>query len=723
MLLLTSAISLFAQSRKKDREKDSNVVVISKESIPFARQKMHTNIDGQILRLDKIDGKADGKIKLDLANYTNKELTQELLEQAKSLKKNIEKEPIHADPKLDNNIKLIYLKTLLENCKRVGDAMHSPKFNYADFKNIISAENGIIISTQKDNLISFLQENNDLGFYWNKNLVADNKQAYDIIINNCVQAHPAFFTNKLSEIQDYPAVNAVIIYMAKKNPLDVVKYATSTTPIGEIIKNSENSYVKGIYDLSKISTKAVNYLDEYVDGKISLEAIRKRINNKDEFYKSLVTLKQKNDVSTSTLVTRDLKVAVNDYVRNINELHDKPADIRFKAIANLNPTELYYLSVYGGDEIYTSSFLGVFQRFTQKLDKQTGFEFLESIQMDEFRTFVRMCANYNTLEAFLKTMETAKQKDLMNNFVSGLADGESLNLDGATEVADALGSINNEQLIADIEAQLSAELNRYKALGKSQASRVYYILKSLIASKTAAANTGEFTDKMSEELKIPSINSVPFSEFIDTASNTITEQMFFYGDSDGKDWYNRFVTSIKSSANWIITENNTNYLVLKAKNAKVPFTIFANKPLDEPNDEKAQDILAEYLITNNIAPSIVVHRGHSYHLPRTIESIFQLNKIVILGSCGGYHNLGTILEKSPDCHITSSKQVGKGAINVKIIDAVNNAIIKGKDIQWPELMQQIDKTIAPVDRNEWNDYVFPHKNLGALFLKAFKSTQ
>lgn len=66
---------------------------------------------------------------------------------------------------------------------------------------------------------------------------------------------------------------------------------------------------------------------------------------------------------------------------------------------------------------------------------------------------------------------------------------------------------------------------------------------------------------------------------------------------------------------------------------------------------------------NNIEPSIIVHRGHSYHLPTTMSHISAGNKIVILGSCGGYHNLSTILQQSEDAHIISSKQTGSMHVN------------------------------------------------------------
>ena len=149
--------------------------------------------------------------------------------------------------------------------------------------------------------------------------------------------------------------------------------------------------------------------------------------------------------------------------------------------------------------------------------------------------------------------------------------------------------------------------------------------------------------------------------------------------------------------------------------------IFANQPLEEPEDEEAQLALNNYLISKDIKPSILVHRGHSYHLPSTLKYVGPNNKIVILGSCGGYHNLSTILEQSEDAHIVSSKQTGTMHVNDPMIRMINDLVSAGKGINWIELWKGLASKVGTGPHKElFNDYVPPHKNMGALFLKAFK---
>jgi hypothetical protein len=98
-------------------------------------------------------------------------------------------------------------------------------------------------------------------------------------------------------------------------------------------------------------------------------------------------------------------------------------------------------------------------------------------------------------------------------------------------------------------------------------------------------------------------------------------------------------------------------------------------------------------------------------------------KIILLGSCGGYKNLSEILAISPDAHIISTKEIGKGDINKPIINYLNQTFVSGKPLVWKEMWGSLDKLFS-ADPNKamkesWDDYVPPYKNLGAIFIKAY----
>jgi hypothetical protein len=97
-------------------------------------------------------------------------------------------------------------------------------------------------------------------------------------------------------------------------------------------------------------------------------------------------------------------------------------------------------------------------------------------------------------------------------------------------------------------------------------------------------------------------------------------------------------------------------------------------------------------------------------------------RIVVLGSCGGYNNLSEVLNKSEDAHIISSKQVGTRTVNEPILEAINNTLIAGKDIEWLPMWRELEARFQndPAGKEKFEDYIPPYKNLGAIFIKAYR---
>ncbi len=153
-----------------------------------------------------------------------------------------------------------------------------------------------------------------------------------------------------------------------------------------------------------------------------------------------------------------------------------------------------------------------------------------------------------------------------------------------------------------------------------------------------------------------------------------------------------------------------------------PVWIFANLPLDYEKglDSIAQTHLAQFLEKKNLRPSITIHRGHSYWVGSTIRNLPPSSKIVILGSCGGYHNLDDVLRTCPDAHIISSKEVGTKTINEPILKAINDDLREGRNIEWITMWRDLAAKFPTGDaRERFDNYVPPYKNLGALFIKAY----
>ena len=148
-------------------------------------------------------------------------------------------------------------------------------------------------------------------------------------------------------------------------------------------------------------------------------------------------------------------------------------------------------------------------------------------------------------------------------------------------------------------------------------------------------------------------------------------------------------------------------------------TLYMNRPLPEETnaDAEAQAALCKYLAANNIIPKVTINRGHSYNAPYTIEQMSTASKIVFMGSCGGYRSIHDILVKAPDAHIIGTKQIADAPVNNPFLKLITEKLRTGSSIDWIPFWKELGKMATD---KIFDDYVPPHKNLGALFIKAYK---
>jgi len=407
------------------------------------------------------------------------------------------------------------------------------------------------------------------------------------------------------------------------------------------------------------------------------------------------------------------------FIREINALHDQNnLNIRFKCLEGLTPQELYYLCVLGEDEIYTSSYVaGVYPRIFERMQNPRSDSLLISVHGDYFRKFIKMAAGYNTLNDFLSRMDKENANTLMKAFVIGLEKAKGL--EDAVDVADSYSSIveKNPELARFVLQETVWNLRKNESDNNKRGVVIYRILKSLFES-TDSTNKID----LSATLGIPPVYTVDYSSLVDD-SGRVVQQVFFYGDEDkdGQHSYVNFLGMFRRNE-WKITEN-PQWVTITSTKGK-PVLIFANKPLYGPDDPdaKAQEKLNQYLASKNLKPTIVIHRGHSYHLKYTLEQLAPTAKIVVLGSCGGYNNLNDVLTICQDAHIISSKQVGTKTVNEPILQAINANLNAGKNIDWINIWKELSARFQndAAAREKFDDYIPPYKNLGAIFIKAYR---
>lgn len=706
--------------------------------IPLFRQVFHDKIDKEQQLLDKMDGKQDDALKVNKNEEINLHVTDAMFRQVDELQAWVERNAGIAT----NNDKIRYLRLIEDLLRNARTEWAKKQIKPVDFPTLFAsfdqalkevAEGRSILPTIQASpyevakiVTGVFQDNPDY------------KKADELVYLKYAKLHPE---NILKTIRPYVKADfadSLVVIACKNNPVQLYSFAQSTSsPEGKLINENQDPMVKTVVQLSKTANALFYYpfLDDLLSGKKTIEQIRPLVGDGDASYDSigyyrLLVNTEIEYFKRMAPPTRDTPVAMfgpnglrdmlkgkslQHFIKPINDLHDvNNLAIRMKAIQPLSPVELYYMMVMGESDLYTSSYKHSFNRMLQLMgSKPRGDSLLQNVHFDYFKKFIKMAANYNKLDTFLKTMPLDKSEILMKAFVANL--DKTGNLEDAVDVADSYSSITDKKLLVTILSY--AEQNEAKSIqdNNQRGALIYGLLKMIMLS----ADSSNKVD-LTELIGIPSIYEVTNKELQDEKGR-IVQQVFFYGDEDGKTFFPPFVNSF-SPKEWKVTYKKEWVEIVSLKGNVY---VYANRPLDyDANlDDSAQVHLANYLETLDMHPSIVVHRGHSYWLPGTIKRMPADAKIVVLGSCGGYQNLNQILETCPDAHIVSTKEIGAGDINRPILNYMNASFISGNTLSWKRMWQALGKTFStdpsPAIRESWDDYVPPYKNLGAIFIKAY----
>lgn len=509
----------------------------------------------------------------------------------------------------------------------------------------------------------------------------------------------------------------VVEKVARVSPQSLKKYFTGKNLVNALLLESKDPVVIRLIELFKKygpESKVYYFTDLILNDHLESDLLHHLSQYPRQYLDALIVARQKKDPIGSYDLERELSVRALEEVRKVNDLHDlTDTTKRFAAVRNMGARELYTLIVYSPEEIFTSTFNGMFERllFHMKNEGMNGYYLLEQVNYNRFRTFIKLCAGYNSLGKFLSTMPKEQSTEVLKLFVSALTPDDG-NLSEAVNVADTFGSLDDVAYLRIFEAYLKEEF--YKQQDNKDIRLLYGLLLKLLYQKSGFIPEQELADELTA-FPLPSIEKIPVSLLTDLQNNN-TQLHFFFDDDDGITSFSTFIAAFKTAGFSI--EEFTHYVIIRGK-GKNPLVIYANKPLSE---REGQTQLTEMMHNGILQPSVIVHRGHSYYAMNTIQVIPPYVKIVFLGSCGGYHNLSEVLKRASDAHIISSKQIGTYIVNNHLLVDISKTIKDQEVLDWSLIWKQMDARMKGSGKSyeRFLDYVPPHKNMGALFIQAFQ---
>ncbi|MDE3247898.1 MAG: hypothetical protein KGO82_04525 [Bacteroidota bacterium] len=693
----------------------------------------HDKVDLQQERIKELDGKKDNSITLSADPTVNAQIEYAILDHVDELQQRIEQDSVLNHP---SKVKYILgLETLLNGYR---NNFQKKDFSAAMAPELVDAYEKAMAADRKNESIEPVVKESSYGvgkilvdcFTFPENPGV--KPSNIVLLYKYIDLHPDELLSILQRNPDMPGADSLIKVAAHNDLHKFYNYAAVGDRLGSRIRTLKDPYVHTISRMavSRSGQLYMPFVDLLLSDKITFDEIdaikddnlayyRLLVKTRIDFARRMMAPARDTPMEMQSLTGWLQKKGIEAFVNEINGLHDQPDAVRFKCLEPLTAQELYYLCVVSEDVIYTSSYLGVFKRIFEKMKVPRGDSLIMSVNADYFRKFIKMSAAYNTLDTLLKSMPAENATSLMKAFVLGLErTTNKASVEDAVDVADAYSSIveKNSTLARFMLDEAEWNYERCVKSNDKNGMVVYRLEKTLFESADTSRKVN-----LSAELGIPPVYSVDYRSLAND-SGRVVQQVFFYGDEDkdGQNSYANFKALFAGKPEWKMSENE-NWLTIKSTRGR-PVWIFANRPLYGPDDPdaKAQEKLNAYLQSQHIKPTIFIHRGHSYHVKYSLQQIQPTARIVILGSCGGYNNLSEVLNISSDAHIISSKQVGTKTVNEPILKAMNDILLSGRNIDWLPMWRDLGRQFNGGSREKFDDYIPPYKNLGAIFIKAYR---
>lgn len=400
------------------------------------------------------------------------------------------------------------------------------------------------------------------------------------------------------------------------------------------------------------------------------------------------------------------------FIKQINELHESPDNVRFEVLNNLSAKKLYFLLLAGSYDLtqdgasalYTSSFFYVYKKFLKETEKEGLNKFFEDIGYYEFYKFLCNLSDYGLVGDLANNISEEKITQYLGVYLEDLLDkqlGDNEIILDAMRMAEILYEVRSHD---NIRNPLVAKIEKLERMQKLQSEllhrRIYSVLKDLLQDKDKYA-----TDKTYDVLPINKLKR----------NNMIVQVSFFYDDDDAAASFASCLATYDGKT-WE-KKDKGNYITFTSKIGN-KVIVYMNKPNTKVGCDTAQDVMLKAIEKEGYEVTSYIHRGHSYHLPQSMRKINESCQFVYLGSCGGYKEVLKAFQLNHDVHIISTRSVGSKLINDPLLGRINSDLVNNKDINWDNLWAEFKpKFQSKMTKDLFAGYMAPNKYIGIKFIR------
>ncbi len=397
-----------------------------------------------------------------------------------------------------------------------------------------------------------------------------------------------------------------------------------------------------------------------------------------DYFRTLASLRQNSSGMDALFLDRALENYAQILFRFFGERKEA------SSLGQLSVSELCLLLSYGRSEEDDLIFNPIFDKLILPRASTAL-----SLPDHNLRKFLALAAIHGRLDAFLEREPSAAPRAF------AVIDSP----EDAIAAAEILEGTANPRSLAAIKQSIVTHADQP--------------LYGLLAARLSAKLDGkwELAERFQPYFLTP--RELPLKPLFSNA-NLCVQRYFFYNDDDGEESYETFKQSYQRDRNWRF-EIKGSYVVVTGRHANGRrIEIYANIP----SEESGQSEISRLFAAKRMEPAVVVHRGHSFHLEKSLRYLTPSAKLVFLGSCRGMDHVEDVLGTAGSAQLIATRAVGTASINDPMLKAINDRLLSSASkVDWQSFWTEQESKLGA--NAQFRDYVPPHRNATAIFLAAY----
>lgn len=531
-------------------------------------------------------------------------------------------------------------------------------------------------------------------------------------IDYLAEHHPQILANNRNRLKSISEFPTIVNKLCEYAPNTVKKYlGNDDDPLTKQVRLSSNPSARAIveiYHQYKFNTRAYALLDKILLHDMTIARAHEVGSSHVSYMRTLMNTSFKPNAKGLHSVEEEQNQVSLKFIREIND-NPSSGHPNLQIIRSFSSQELYSMMVLGKEEIFQFAFDYFYRYFTEQLGTSSILDFFPKVHYYRYREFCVLMANFKKFAELFYRNTTDEQRRVFLKQLVHIDFSDVKCIEQAAAVCEFINICDHSEIQSILQRNILEEYKNGEENKDQLAMAVYSLLASNIGHRAIVEK--DWFLSMEKKYNNYTLSYISVDDMKDK-KNKIIEVSYFYNDADGVASFNSYINTFRGMSKWYVQDLGTYYFISSLEGND--YVIFANKPQSE---QAGQNAIKEYLVVNNLEPSIIVHRGHSYHSQKTIDQMVGSPKFIFMGSCGGYYKIGELLVRSPNAQILSTKQVGTMGINDPMLKSIHEIFRTNQNIVWSSFWTQQEARLGGL--KDFKMYVPPHRNNGALFVNAF----